>query len=129
MTMPSFRTLNAGLVLDEPTSTLEIWFAQVFDTPFDALSVGDVCRAIRQSLHLKELLPIAAQILTSDVTAGELFDGELASVVARVPKPFWETNRLLAVEMKKVLELCVNRVDEEIEHEIMEFLEMSKTFY
>ncbi|WP_206003287.1 contact-dependent growth inhibition system immunity protein, partial [Pseudomonas viridiflava] len=48
---------------DSPSSLIE-WYFLVCDTPLDHLSIGNVCRAIKQNLFVNELLPFAVIITT-----------------------------------------------------------------
>ncbi|MGP4130006.1 contact-dependent growth inhibition system immunity protein [Pantoea tagorei] len=63
-------------------SSLDEWFDGVLDISLDKLDVGDVARAIRQELFLKEVLPRAEAILRQDPLAGEDYEGQLISSIA-----------------------------------------------
>ena len=76
---------------DSPSSLTE-WYLLVCDTPLDHLSIGDVCRAIRQNLFVDELLPFAVMLLHDDVLAGERYDGELLAALASVSAECWQRN-------------------------------------
>ncbi|WP_223458046.1 MULTISPECIES: contact-dependent growth inhibition system immunity protein [unclassified Pseudomonas] len=73
-------------------SPLTEWYLSVRDTPLEQLSVGDVCRTLRQGLFVCEILPIAVALLNDDVLAGERYDGELIAALAGVNTCYWQAS-------------------------------------
>lgn len=67
-------------------SSLDEWFSSVLDVPLDKLEVGDVARAVRQSLFLPEILPKAEAILRNNPLSGEDYDGQLISSIASLER-------------------------------------------
>ncbi|WPU24806.1 contact-dependent growth inhibition system immunity protein [Cedecea neteri] len=67
-------------------SSLDEWFGNILDVPLSTLEAGDIARAIRQSLFLSEVLPVAEELLKQDPLAGEKYDGELISSIASLSR-------------------------------------------
>lgn len=72
---------NINYVPSKKTS-LDEWLSNILDIPLEELDIGDIARAIRQSLFLAEILPIAEIILMRDPLAGDDYDGQLISSIA-----------------------------------------------
>lgn len=100
------------------SSALDHWYAAVADTPLDELGVGDLCRAIRQGLVLEELIPNAIREVSKDPVVGDMYDGEVASVLARVPIQFWEEHPSILRSALEVLAQAAQVVDEDVRAEI-----------
>ncbi|MFQ6589878.1 MULTISPECIES: contact-dependent growth inhibition system immunity protein [Pseudomonas] len=92
------RLTQIGWLPEDSPSSLTEWYHLVCDTPLGHLSIGDVCRAIRQNLFVNELLPFAVMLLHDDVLAGEKYDGELLAALASVSAECWQGNKSLAQE-------------------------------
>lgn len=90
------KLTQIGWLPEDSPSSLTEWYLLVCDIPLDHLSIGDVCRAIRQNLFVNELLPFAVILLHDDVLAGERYDGELLAALARVSAECWQGNTSLA---------------------------------
>lgn len=89
--------------------------------PISDMAAGDLCRACRQRLFLEYVVPAALRQLRSDPSAGELFDGELASVIARIPEPFWRAHPELRSEGRQCLLSVSPRLDDDIQREVGAF--------
>jgi hypothetical protein len=118
----SFRDLTAGQS-SEGTSSLDEWYRSVQDTPVSDFSIDDLCRAIRQELHLAHVIPVALQHLQNDPLSGALWDGELASVIARVSRHFWQSEPELASQTKNIMESQDYSFDGKTREEVTSFLE------
>jgi hypothetical protein len=120
---PTFRSLSGpGQPPGSESSSLDAWYTRVQDVPLEKLSDGDLARASRQALFLEHIVPIALARLHEDPSAGELFDGELASVIARLPKSFWSAHLDLLSRTMTVLGKAEPRVDEDVREEVHAFL-------
>jgi hypothetical protein len=121
---PTFRQLDANAREDEraASSSLGQWYNRVRDIPLDKLSVGDLCRACRQELFLVQVLPCALRLLKKEPIAGELFDGELASTIARISKSFWKENPVLKAEAKDMLQNALPSLDSDVRAEANAFI-------
>lgn len=90
----NFRELegkeSVGWLSEENPSALTEWYLSVRDTPLAELGVGDICRSLRQSLFVREILPVAVELLNNDVLAGERYDGELISAIASLDVSFFK---------------------------------------
>ena len=106
----------------EQTTPLEDWYKSVRDLPFEEFNEGDLCRACRQELFLEHVLPFAFERLTADPEAGSCFDGELASVIARIKKGFWEKHPCLHERAKAVLNEISDSLDQDVSVEVATFL-------
>lgn len=93
----TFRSLEphgfAARDESQPLSALDSWYESVGDTPIAQLRIRDVCRACRQELYLKRVIPAALVRLGRDPLAGELYDGELIVALAGVPRDYWAAHR------------------------------------
>lgn len=67
---------------ENDSSSLDVWFSDVVDTPFDALSAADIARAIRQGVFLPDMLPLAKELLRDDPLVGDYYDGEIIAAIA-----------------------------------------------
>ena len=72
-------------------SSLTDWYVSVRETPIDQLSVGDICRALRQRVFLNEVFPVAVSMLNEDALAGDRYDGELVYALSDIFKSGWES--------------------------------------
>ncbi len=106
----------------EVESSLGNWYTEVRTTPIADLSVRDLARACRQQLCLAHVVPVALEELRSNVTAGYIFDGEMASTVARIPQAFWQGHRELADLAARILKAGLDRLDEDVREEVEDFL-------
>lgn len=97
-----FRDLEKGTPIgwlseDKPSSLTE-WYLSVRDIHLSRLGVGDVCRAIRQDLFVREILPVAIALLNDDVLAGERYDGELVAALSGLSQKYWQENAIAAYQ-------------------------------
>jgi len=60
---------------------LEEWFNAILEKTEDELTIGDVCRMLRQRMCSKCAMHRAVEILRKDPFAGELYDGQLMSTL------------------------------------------------
>ena len=120
----TFRQLdgNAPSAARDGGSALEDWYQRVRDIPIDQLDSGDLARACRQELFLDALVPIALDRIAEDANAGGLYDGELASAVARIPNRFWTTHRELSDRAMRVLNMARPSLDEDVVAEVSAFM-------
>ena len=112
-----FRDLEQGpdfYGTSRQLSSLDEWYLSVRNTPLDCLSVGDVCRALRQDLYVREMLPIGIALLTDDVLEGDRYDGELLVALAGLRAVYWHEN--VEASRKAVVALAeVNRLSADAE--------------
>ncbi|MGR4975024.1 contact-dependent growth inhibition system immunity protein [Pseudomonas sp. LARHCG127] len=97
------RKESVGWLSEENPSALTEWYLSVRDTPLAKLGVGDICRSLRQSLFVCEILPVAVELLNNDVLAGERYDGELISAIASLDVSFFKENSYLVHQIVGVL--------------------------
>lgn len=106
----TFALLDKETGLSElpPTASeeypLAAWYRTVRETPLEELTIEDICKACRQQIHLHHVVPIALNILESDVLAGEMYDGELLVSLKAVPLNYWAAHADQAQTVRKVLE-------------------------
>ena len=97
-----FRDLENGTPVDwlseDKPSYLTEWYLSVRDIHLSQLGVGDVCRAIRQDLFVREVLPVAIALLNDDVLAGERYDGELVAALSGLSFRYWQENESAAYQ-------------------------------
>jgi len=80
---------GGGWSSESSPSSLTDWYLSVREVPLEELSIGDLCRAIRQRLFITSLLPIASKSVSNDVMAGDLYDGELLVALSALHKDEW----------------------------------------
>jgi hypothetical protein len=107
------------------TSALEQWYARVADLPIDQLAIDDLGRAVRQSLSLEHIVPLALAHVKADPSSGALFDGELAQAVARIPRAFWEANPSVLLAARPVLADALNSADDDVAQELRRFAKIA----
>lgn len=119
----TFRNLEGGGKSGDrgAPSRFDVWYERVSDTPIEDLAVGDLCRAVRQQLHLEHVLPVALRHLAVDPLAGEKYDGELAFAVTALSAQFWAEHVALAVQIAAALERALPSPDRELSHAIRVF--------
>jgi hypothetical protein len=84
---------------DSKESSLSLWYESIRDKYLSELTEKDVIRLIRQNLYLTYVLPIAFEFLMINPFEGEQLDGELITVISRIPNQFWNSNVTLKNEM------------------------------
>lgn len=84
-------------------SPLSEWYRSVRNTEIELLGVGDICVAIRQSLFLDDILPVAAGILGEDIYVGENYDGEMVYSMLEVPEDYWNMHKNIANKIAKII--------------------------
>ena len=76
---------------ENPTA-LEQWYSTVRTMKFSDLTVEDLCKCLRQGVHVELLIDHALWILGNDINAGELYEGELLKSFQDVATEFWTKN-------------------------------------
>lgn len=96
-------------------SSLDEWYLSVRDIPLDQLSVGDICRALRQDLYVREVMPVAMDLFEHDVLAGDRYDGELLYALVGLSEVYWRNNTEVARKAMTALAMIdVSNVDSEL---------------
>ncbi|QIA03874.1 contact-dependent growth inhibition system immunity protein [Pseudomonas fluorescens] len=101
-----FRDLEELPFLDIATQdgcSLDEWYVSVRDVPINELAVGDICRALRQELFTRYVLPVAVALLSDDVLAGDRYDGELLVALAGLNEVHWRENTGAAIQVNAAL--------------------------
>ena len=92
-----------------PTGLIERCF-KLRKIPVDKLGIEDLRTLIGQQIGLEFLIPIAIEMLTSDILSeGDLYRGDLLQSVLRVDVSFWKQN---LDYQQQISELIKNRRDE-----------------
>ena len=103
------------------------WYRSVRQTPLDKLSIGDLCRACGQSIHLQQVVPLAIAALEQDALAGDAYEGQLASSLVAVPRQFWLQNRSLANICHRVAQTIPSDDDFDFRKDIALLIERTTT--
>jgi len=82
---------------------LPAWYRSVRGTPLGELGVEDLSKAIRQNIHLEQVVPLALQRLESEPLAGEMYDGELLASLKSVPPEYWPRHEAERLYVKSVV--------------------------
>ncbi|MBK5343637.1 hypothetical protein JFU48_19880 [Pseudomonas sp. TH49] len=101
-----FRDLEELPFLDiaaQDGCSLDEWYVSVRDVPINELAVGDICRALRQELFTRYVLPVAVALLSDDVLAGDRYDGELVVALAGLNEVHWRKSTGAAIQVKAAL--------------------------
>ncbi len=56
---------------------LPAWYRSIRDVPLDELRIEDISKALRQNIHLEQVIPLALKRLQMEPLAGEMYQGEL----------------------------------------------------
>jgi hypothetical protein len=112
----------AGKQIQGGDSALGRWYDSVKDKPIPDLTIDDLSRALRQEVHLEDVIPAATRYLASDPLAGHQYDGELISALARVPSQFWKMHPALADQASALMMQSRDALDDDIRSEIDAFL-------
>jgi hypothetical protein len=106
------KGIVAGSTSDRQ-SALSDWYQLVREIPIEKLEIGDLSRAVRQSLYPEYTVPVALSVLKTRPLAGKLYDGELRLSLRSVPESFWRENLALARRTLEVCEENIPSLDEE----------------
>lgn len=98
------------------------WYASVRNTEIRHLSLDDLCRAIRQRIHLTHVVPVAVKLLNDDPLAGYQYDGELLAAIARIPPEFWYQMPSVARSAIAAAQRARNSLDPDVQAEVDTFL-------
>ncbi len=119
--MSTFRQLDRDIWTNPSDSPLSEWYERVRDVPINQLGIGDISRACRQRLFLEYTVPVLVEYLDRDPLAGELYDGELASTVAKIPSRFWCQAPELAQKARNILREALSKFDADVAEEVTAF--------
>jgi hypothetical protein len=105
---------QAGLPPPDPAREEEFplpaWHRSVYDKPLEDFTPFDIARACRQKIHLKHTVPIAIQLLDTDITTGDMYPGEMLAAVRLVPASFWPDNPLLKGKLLEIVRREANAI-------------------
>lgn len=104
--MITFRKLTGNINVKKELSSqssLEQWFERVIDIPIDELTIGDLCRAIRQELFVKQLMPVAFNFLKEDPLAGENYDGELITALSTMKDKDIKDHKVIFIDIIEII--------------------------
>lgn len=73
--------------------------------PVSDLSVGQLSTLIKQRIGLIYTVPLALEYLKNNISAGNLFEGELLEGVLNVDPSFWQNHS----EIKKEIQALINK--------------------
>jgi hypothetical protein len=111
------ETDAASLLAKDTKSSLSDWYRSVRQIEIDDLPIGDVCRAVRQKLFLRAVLPVAVARLRANVLAGDTYDGQLLFALSGLDQAHWELAPSVLGEVRSVLAASNSdwAADEELE--------------
>lgn len=118
----SFAALDRQKGIPEPGPTsgdeypLEAWYRSVRQVPLDELATEDICKAVRQSIHIERVVPLALRVLESDPAAGELYDSELLASLKAVPAQYWREHPIERRSAISLIEAAL--ADEQISDDV-----------
>tara|TARA_R110002096_G_scaffold253095_1_gene445987 strand:- start:68 stop:538 length:471 start_codon:yes stop_codon:yes gene_type:complete len=90
--------------------------------PIAEFTAEDLRIMIGQDISSEILLPIALNRLSEDpLISGDLYDGDLLSVVSRLPSTYWSKHRDQHEELLRIAEVAIERLrsDEEPDRQLM----------
>ncbi len=124
----TFRELdrNAGHEVDEQTweslvnqGSLPAWHREVYDTPFGQFTDFDLCRSLRQTLYLNEVIPVAITRCLEDPAAGDHVDADLAVHIIEHGSEFLQSH---PDELKRFLSVIPEAISASYVPEDQDFL-------
>ncbi|UQZ32250.1 hypothetical protein C2I18_01025 [Paenibacillus sp. PK3_47] len=74
---------------------LSVWYNSIQKKKIKNLNHGDIAKLIRQTMHLKYVIPEALNRLRLNPLAGYLGDGEIMEAIAQVNENEWEENSIV----------------------------------
>lgn len=104
-----------GKVWGEPeyASHLVITCHNLRKKPINQFSIEDFRIMIGQDIGTQYLLPAALQMLKSNpLASGDLYDGDLLTVVLELPKDYWQSHQKHLSEALQVAELTLQKLSE-----------------
>jgi hypothetical protein len=79
--------------------------------PISEFTIEDLRIMIGQDISCEILIPIALDRLIEDpLTSGDLYDGDLLSVVSRQPSDYWSKHRDQHDELLRVAKIAIERI-------------------
>lgn len=100
-------------------SPLQIWYDNVREKRLSDFSIEDICKAVRQNLFIKYVMPKVITLLEENMLAGELYEGELIAAVTNMPVKEWANIPTeMATKTKEILMDARNKVDSKLKGEI-----------
>ena len=99
---------------------LPAWYRSVYQTPLDQLTIEDLSKAGRQSLHFEQVVPIIIARLGADPLAGEMFDGELLASLRSVGADYWKAHRSQAVALKAIIDAAWSNLPDDVRADAQE---------
>ena len=82
--------------------------------PVDKLTVGELRTLIGQNIGLKYLIPLAIDLLTTDVLIeGDFYPGDLLESVLKIDKKFWTQNLNLKEQLVDLINLNEGKIKSE----------------
>ena len=122
----TFKDIEKNEFINKPDndSPLQRWYNQVREKKISEFSIEDICKAVRQNIYIKYVMPEVVTRLEENVSAGELYDGELVSALANIPKKEWNQIPTERSEIHNILIKARNTVDSNIKKEIDSLLQI-----
>lgn len=98
------------------------WYRSIRNTPVEELTIEDVCKALRQRIHLTAVVPEALAILKREPLAGEMYDGELLASLSVIDKEFWGENAPFAETLRAIIAPIRAEMDSDLKSDIQKLL-------
>lgn len=112
----TFREIEAsrGILFGGETgdSFLNEWYQTVRDRPLGQFSNKDFGIACRQRLYLECVVPVLLSHLELEPLAGDMYDGELLTAIAVLPREFWLNNGEFASMLRTFLDSVAIETDD-----------------
>lgn len=83
-------------------SYLGNWYLAIRNKKLSELSLDDLGIAIRQSVFLPWVVPLALIEIKKDFLAGAGYDGQLVAAFAAIPASFWKEHHELAQKVQEI---------------------------
>jgi|GEM_PF-1878126 hypothetical protein len=107
----TFALLDRKRGVPEPAPSeeypLPAWYRSVRELPLDELGIEDISKAVRQNIHLEQVVPLALRRLESEPLAGEMYDGELLVSLKSVPLEYWSKHEAERLSLKSAVEAAL----------------------
>ena len=79
--------------------------------PLDELGIEDISKALRQNIHLEQVVPLALKRLQMEPLAGEMYDGELLASFKSVPADYWPKHPAERQSLNSVIGAVLQEAD------------------
>ena len=109
--------------IEDNDSPLQRWYNEIREKNISEFSISDLCKAVRQNVHIKYVMSEVVTQLEENILVGDMYDGELIAALKDIPEIEWGN---IPAEKAKIIEILMhtqNIVDSELKEDIDSLLQ------